>query len=75
MFLNWPLPDAGQWTVSLYHTLLRVLILSTITGVAAFAFRYFGHVFTSQKRIGTVLEWRIASKASFNLPLSLLSGT
>ena len=31
----WPLPESGEWPVALYHTLLRVLVLSAIAGVAA----------------------------------------
>ena len=35
----WPLPETGEWPVALYHTLLRVLVLSAIAGLAAFVFR------------------------------------
>ena len=38
LFMLWELP-AGEWPVALYHTLLRVIVLSAIAGTAAFAFR------------------------------------
>ena len=37
--MHWPLPETGEWPVALYHTLLRVLVLSAIAGIATFAFR------------------------------------
>ena len=37
--MYWPLPETGAWPVALYHTLLRVLVLSAIAGIATFAFR------------------------------------
>ena len=38
LFTRWELP-AGEWPVALYHTLLRLLVLSAIAGTATFAFR------------------------------------
>ena len=38
LFMRWELP-AGEWPVALYHTLLRILVLSAIAGTAAFTFR------------------------------------
>ena len=37
--MHWPLPETGEWPVALYHTLLRVLVLSAIAGIATFTFR------------------------------------
>ncbi len=37
--MYWPLPETGEWPVVLYHTLLRVLVLSAIAGIATFTFR------------------------------------
>ncbi len=46
----WPLPQTDQWPVALYHTILRVLLLSAIAGMAAFAFRMFrAHLHIAEK--------------------------
>ena len=37
----WPLPETEQWPVALYHTLLRVLILSAVVGIATFTLKMF----------------------------------
>ena len=39
MFMLWELPENATWPVALYHTLLRVLVLSALAGVATFALR------------------------------------
>ena len=39
LFTQWELPTGAEWPVALYHTLLRVLALSAIAGMAAFGFR------------------------------------
>ena len=39
LFTQWELPAGAEWPVALYHTLLRVLALSAIAGMAAFGFR------------------------------------
>ena len=38
-FMLWPLPPAGEWPVALYHTLLRLFVLSATGAVSAFTFR------------------------------------
>lgn len=38
-FMLWPLPDSGTWPVALYHTLLRLFVLSAMGAVSAFSFR------------------------------------
>jgi hypothetical protein len=38
-FMWWPLPDPGTWPVALYHTLLRIVVLSATAAVSAFTFR------------------------------------
>jgi ElaB/YqjD/DUF883 family membrane-anchored ribosome-binding protein len=38
-FMWWPLPGAGTWPVALYHTLLRLFVLSVMGAVSAFSFR------------------------------------
>lgn len=38
-FMLWPLPDASVWPVALYHTLLRIFVLSSVGAVSAFSFR------------------------------------
>lgn len=38
-FMWWPLPGAGLWPVALYHTLLRVFVLSATGAVSTFTFR------------------------------------
>ena len=39
LFTQWELPAGAEWPVALYHTLLRVLALSAIAGMAAVGFR------------------------------------
>ena len=39
LFTQWELPAGAEWPVALYHTLLRVLALSAIAGIAAFGFK------------------------------------
>jgi hypothetical protein len=39
VFMWWPLPDAGVWPVALYHTLLRLFVLSALGALSAFSFR------------------------------------
>lgn len=38
-FMWWPLPDSGSWPVALYHTVMRVFVLSSMGAVSAFSFR------------------------------------
>lgn len=38
-FMFWPLPGAGDWPVALYHTVLRLFVLSAVGAVSAFTFR------------------------------------
>ena len=40
-FMLWPLPEACSWPVALYHTLLRILVLTAIAGVTTFSLRVF----------------------------------
>ena len=37
--MYWELPPGATWPVALYHTLLRVLVLSALAGAATFCFR------------------------------------
>ena len=39
LFTQWELPAGAEWPVALYHTLLRVLALSAIAGMATLGFR------------------------------------
>lgn len=39
LLTRWKLPESSEWPVALYHTLLRMIILSSIAGITAFAFR------------------------------------
>ena len=39
IFMVWPLPGAGEWPVALYHTVLRLFVLSAVGAVSAFTFR------------------------------------
>lgn len=41
IFMLWPLPAEGSWPVSLYHTLLRILVLSAIAGVTTFCIKMY----------------------------------
>ncbi len=48
----WPLSPlpADQWPVSLYHTLLRLLVLSTVAGASAFCIKIFrAHLHMAEK--------------------------
>jgi len=38
-FMWWPLPAAGDWPVALYHTIIRVFVLSAVGAVSAFTFK------------------------------------
>ncbi len=38
-FMWWPLPPSEQWPVAIYHTILRIFVLSTAGASAAFFFR------------------------------------
>lgn len=38
-FMAWPLPGPDPWPLALYHTVLRVFVLSTTGASAAFCFR------------------------------------
>ena len=40
-FMVWPLPDGDNWTVALYHTLLRIFILSAGGALVAICVRLF----------------------------------
>ena len=39
LFTQWELPAGAEWPVALYHTLLRVLALSAVAGMATLGFR------------------------------------
>lgn len=39
LLTQWKLPESVEWPVALYHTLLRMIVLSVIGGMTAFAFR------------------------------------
>lgn len=41
LFMLWPLPKGSEWPEALYHTLLRVLILSSLAGGATLCIRLF----------------------------------
>ena len=38
-FMFWPLPGPNDWPVALYHTLLRLFVLTSVGAVSAFTFR------------------------------------
>ena len=41
LFMLWPLPPNCLWPEALYHTLLRILILTAVAGVLSFSIRVF----------------------------------
>ncbi|NJD56090.1 MAG: hypothetical protein FIA94_06755 [Nitrospirae bacterium] len=41
IFMLWPLPSEGSWPVALYHTLLRILVLSAVAGVTTFCIKMY----------------------------------
>lgn len=41
LFMLWPLPSEALWPVALYHTLLRILVLSAMAGVTTFCIKMY----------------------------------
>ena len=49
-FMYWPLPDGDDWPTALYHTLLRIFVLSAAGAVAATCVRlYRAHLHLVEK--------------------------
>ncbi len=60
-FMFWPLPAAGDWPVALYHTVIRVFVLSAVGAISAFTFRMLrAHMHMAEKNRHRV---RIANSA------------
>lgn len=41
VFMSWPLPDGDNWPIALYHTLLRIFVLSAAGAAVTVCFRLF----------------------------------
>ncbi|MBZ5638009.1 MAG: hypothetical protein LAO51_04540 [Acidobacteriia bacterium] len=49
-FMLWPLPKGEAWPVALYHTLLRMIVLSAAAGFSTFCLRMLrAHIHMSEK--------------------------